>query len=174
VPGGRHEQHRFEALYRATYPDVFAYCRRRLPASDVSDTIADIYAVAWRKRDDFIGADSPLAWLYGVGFRVISSRYRSTKRRRRLSRRLATEPVASRPGVETIVAADAEVARAFDALAGLSAKDRELIRLAAFEELSYDQIATVMGLSRNAVRSSLFRARERLREAWESGKGDAP
>lgn len=166
------KQQRFEQLYRDTYPKVAAYCRRRLPADESDDAVAEIYAVAWRKADQFLGADSPLAWLYGVGFRVISSRYRSKKRRRLLTARLAREPERGSIDAGTSVATDDEVARAFAALVALSPKDQELIRLAVFEELSYEEIAEATGTSFGSVRSALFRARKRLQEAQDAEEGD--
>lgn len=172
MPDRGHREQRFEDLYRSTYPKVLAYCRRRLPADECDDATAEIYAVAWRKSDQFLGAESPLAWLYGVGFRIISGRYRATRRRRRLAALVGSET--ERGSIDagaTVVGAD-EVKRAFDALASLSPKDRELIRLAAFEELPYEEIAETTGTSLGSVRSALFRARKRLLEAHNAGEGD--
>jgi RNA polymerase sigma-70 factor (ECF subfamily) len=47
-------------------------------------------------------------------------------------------------------------------LAQLRVEDQELLRLAAWEELPHDQIATVLGISVNAVGIRLHRARNRL------------
>ena len=44
----------------------------------------------------------------------------------------------------------------------LSADDREILRLVAWEQLAREEIATAMGLSRPAVRLRLHRARTRL------------
>src|SRR5699024_1870713 len=51
-----------------------------------------------------------------------------------------------------------------EALQALSVDDRELVTLAAWEGLTAAQIGTVMGLSANAVRVRLHRARGRLRK----------
>ena len=64
-------------------------------------------------------------------------------------------------------ATDAEVLAAFAGLAQLSERDQELIRLAAFEELTYAEIAVATNSSASAVKSRLFRARGRLKEAIE-------
>jgi RNA polymerase sigma factor (sigma-70 family) len=42
-----------------------------------------------------------------------------------------------------------------------------VIRLAAFEELSYAEIGEVLGISAGAARSKLYRARKELKEAFE-------
>jgi RNA polymerase sigma factor (sigma-70 family) len=50
------------------------------------------------------------------------------------------------------------------ALSRLDDDDREVIMLREFEQLSYDEIAAVLHLPINTVRSRLFRARAALRE----------
>ncbi|MER6583715.1 sigma factor-like helix-turn-helix DNA-binding protein, partial [Nonomuraea sp. NPDC001023] len=45
---------------------------------------------------------------------------------------------------------------------GLSDDDRELLSLVAWEALDHGQIARVLGISRNAVRIRLYRARRRF------------
>ena len=54
---------------------------------------------------------------------------------------------------------DTPAARAFRAL---PEQDRELLSLVAWEELDTAQLATVLGISRNAVRIRLHRARKRF------------
>lgn len=49
------------------------------------------------------------------------------------------------------------------ALAGLNLTQRTVLLLSGWEELSDDQIATKMGKTNQAVRSQLFRARQRMR-----------
>jgi RNA polymerase sigma-70 factor (ECF subfamily) len=60
---------------------------------------------------------------------------------------------------ETSLPDESPTARAFRAL---PEQDRELLSLVAWEELDTAQIATVLGVSRNAVRIRLHRARKRF------------
>jgi RNA polymerase sigma-70 factor (ECF subfamily) len=46
----------------------------------------------------------------------------------------------------------------------LPAKEREVMMLSAFEELSSVEIATVLGVTESSVRSRLFRARNLMAE----------
>lgn len=55
-----------------------------------------------------------------------------------------------------------------EALANLEAMDREILLLREFEQLSYAEIAELLNLPVNAVRSRLFRARMALRELLSS------
>ncbi len=163
----------FNELYAATFTRVLAYCRRRCHhSSDADDAVAETYLVAWQKLDRARNADSTIAWLYAVAYRVLSNQRRSSSRGERLRTRLRDQP---RPELRTdpaeTVAADSEVALAFEALGQLSSREQELIRLAAFEELSYAEIATVTGMRIGAVRSGLYRARKRLEETAKRRTG---
>ena len=51
----------------------------------------------------------------------------------------------------------------------LSAADRELLRLVAWEELSHAEIAATLGVSVNAVAIRLHRARARFEQALVKG-----
>jgi len=54
------------------------------------------------------------------------------------------------------------------ALLSLLEKDREVIVLRDLNELSYDEISEILGLSLGTVKSRLFRAREKLKKSYES------
>ncbi|MFV1970340.1 MAG: RNA polymerase sigma factor [Acidimicrobiia bacterium] len=162
------DRERFEELYRSTYQDVVAYCRRRIPAADSEDVVAETYLVAWRRLDEVLSAEFPLAWLYAVAYRTISNQHRSTRRIMTLRKRLQGLPTSTVLPPDAIAEARADLVRSLASLERLSQKDRELIRLAALERLSYDEIAQVVGKSPAAVRSQLFRARVHLREVFDS------
>ena len=53
----------FAALYEQYLPAVSAYLRRRVERDDVDDLAADVFAVAWRKRDA-VAPGEELPWLY--------------------------------------------------------------------------------------------------------------
>jgi RNA polymerase sigma-70 factor (ECF subfamily) len=54
----------------------------------------------------------------------------------------------------------------------LSARDREILALRHFQELSYAQIARALAIPEGTVMSRLFHARARLRQALEPSFGD--
>jgi len=57
------------------------------------------------------------------------------------------------------------------AFALLSARDREILSLRHFDELSYQQIAEALAIPEGTVMSRLFHARRRLRDALEEAGG---
>jgi RNA polymerase sigma-70 factor, ECF subfamily len=149
---------RFSELYRRHHRAVWAYAVRRLPGgADAADVAAEVFAVAWRRRDELPAEPETLLWLYGTARRVVANANRAAGRRDRLTGRLAS----LRDSRETGALAEGhpEVLAALDRL---GPNEREAIRLAVWEDLAVQDIARVLGCSPNAVSLRLVRARKRL------------
>lgn len=147
---------RFRVLFERYHADVAAYVSRRAPASLAEDVVEETFLVAWRSLERVPG--DPLPWLYGVARRALANQLRGVQRRRRLIRRLASEPPA--PQSELLPALVS--ARLRDALLDLSDGEREALLLIAWEGLTPSQAARVVGCSGAAFRVRLHRARRRL------------
>ncbi|MEU1722850.1 RNA polymerase sigma factor [Nonomuraea sp. NPDC005692] len=157
---------RFTAVYNQAYGQITAYAVRRCDSpQDAADVVAETFTVAWRRVDELPESPEATLWLYGVARKVLANHHRGDNRRRERTAELDAE-LADRYGhsPETQVELDA-IGRAFRSL---SDDDRELLSLVAWEGLEREEIATALGLSRNAVRIRLHRARKRLSRALTS------
>ena len=144
--------------------DVRRYLYRRLvgaadPASTADELTADVLVIAWRRRAD-TPAGSELPWLYAVARRVLAN-YR---------RRPQDVLVADLGDLDAIDEADpADIATDNAALAdawrSLSPRDREVLRLVAWEGLTGSQLAAALGISEGGAAAALSRARSRFEEA---------
>ena len=155
------KEDQFRSVYERTFPAILNYVRRRLPPGEHSelDVTSEIFAVVWRRIEDVPAPPEDLLWIYGVARNSVARFHRDESRRLRLRTRIAAEP-ASRSdtgGAEEVN----ELVRS--AVARLPDTDREAIRLVHWEGLRHDEIATVLGLTPNAVELRLRRARARLR-----------
>jgi len=152
------ENARFAELWRDNYPPVLAYLARRAP-DQARDLAADVFTVAWRRLSDV--PEDPLPWLIGVARKVLANDRRAARRRSALRLRLATEraPLADDP------AARFDSPDLQQAWRSLSARDRELLALLAWEGLTPAQAALVLGCSEGALAVRLHRARARLARA---------
>src|SRR5688572_29000969 len=147
----------FRAVYDANYHRVLGYLLRRTACrEDAEDLLADTFLTAWRRLEEVPLADAR-SWLYGVAGNALANHRRGEQRRGRLASRLAA--TASSPHQAH---AEGELAWVAAAFTRLREEDRELLALAAWEELDPGEIATVLGCSRNAARIRLHRARRRL------------
>lgn len=152
---------RFTTLFQRHYPDVHAYCARRIGFSEADDVAAEVFATAWRRMDD-IATDSAESWLYGVARRILANRWRSMRRRSDLTRRIAgLAPALSETPEIQVMHADAH-GDVFRALKRMRASDREVLMLAAWEELSAPQIAEALAISTSAAEQRLHRAKVRF------------
>lgn len=153
---------RFEALYARHFGDVLAYTLRRAPRALAQDATADTFLVVWRRLDDV--PDNPLPWLLAVARKSLANQRRSAHREHVLRERLAAEPRQEAPDHELdgppIVAA----------LSCLRERDREVLMLAAWEELDSKQAGIVLGCSPTAYRLRLLRARKKLEHALEEAE----
>ena len=152
-------QDRFEELFGAHREAVLGYLRRRTDSGhDAADLLADTFLVAWRRLDDIPLDPQTRPWLYGVARRVLANHRRGEGRRHALATKLRDE-LTELDATDRSLPDDTPAARAFRALAE---QDRELLSLVAWEELDTAQVATVLGISRNAVRVRLHRARKQF------------
>lgn len=160
----------FAGIFDRHAPPLLSYCTRRLGRADAEDVLAETFRVAFETRDRFDPSrSSALPWLYGIAARLIMKQHRGQGRLRRAVDRLTVVSHARTevPFDDCLAEHDANtdllaaVGRAIDELAAI---DREVILLYAWEQLSYDEIAEVLGVPVGTVRSRLNRVRSALRE----------
>jgi RNA polymerase sigma-70 factor (ECF subfamily) len=156
------EDARFSELYERFSGPVRDFCRRRLASDLVDDAVAETFLTAWRRLDDVPAGDAALVWLYRVAYRVVGHQWRSTARRRRLEEKLRSIMRVSSSGADESVMQRAERALVLVAAERLRPSDAEVLRLAAWEQLSIVDIAVVLGIAPNAVKQRLHRARQNL------------
>lgn len=154
----------FEALFTAHTTAVYRYFGRRLSSGvggvvpDSEDLTAEVFATAWRRRDD-VPEGAELPWLYRTAGYVLANHRR--KMRPVLVADVPEEPDDVDP--QSLALGDDHVRRV---LGVLSPRDRRILLLNAWDGLTGDQLAEVLGVSRGGADAALSRARSRLRDAW--------
>ena len=145
----------FEALFLDTRAPLLGYLTRRAPAEDAADLLAEVYLVAWRRRDDLPTGGERRLWLFGAARRLLAEHHRVASRRSDAEREadLAHDPCGG----------DVDRGDAVrGALQSLAEVDRELITLTTWEGLSPAEAARVVGITAGTARVRLHRARARL------------
>jgi RNA polymerase sigma-70 factor, ECF subfamily len=146
----------FADVYTQYLPKVSAYLARRVERDAVEDLAADVFALAWRKRDA-VTAGEELPWLYRIAANLVANHRRKVASTEGFIRSL--RPADSAPAADDIVIADQNLAHAWKQL---RARDREVLALAVFEDLPIGTIAAALGVSTNAVSIRLHRAKKQL------------
>jgi RNA polymerase sigma-70 factor (ECF subfamily) len=152
-PIDRERAELFATIFEANYGRVHAYAARRVGADGADDVAAETMMIAWRRREALPAA--PLPWLYGIARNLVARQHHSATRRRALRRSLEFERAG--PGEEP--AGDPALAAAW---AALGPRDREVLALIAWEELSVHDAAAVLGVSAPVFSVRLHRARRRF------------
>lgn len=157
-------QIQFDELFRTHAAAVFAFARRRTSAEEADEVVSETFLVAWRRLTEV--PDEPRAWLLGVARNCLLNRARTDRRQRGVQARLVSiAPTgATTPTPAATPAIDAAL---LEALAGLPASERDALTLLAWDELTPDEAAEVLGCSRAALYVRLHRARRRLRRVLE-------
>ena len=160
---------RLGELYAEHSGRLFAYARRHGDAATAEDLVADAFEVALRRPGEVpLDPGAARAWLVGVVRKLAANRRRRDATQQEWWRAAVRDGWHHRgdASAEDVVAERDECLRA---LAELSESDREAVLLVAWEGLTPDQAATVLGLTANAFSVRLHRARKRLQAPPAAG-----
>jgi len=159
------ERRQVEELYRAHGRPLLAYLARCLGSpQQAEDLLHETFVQALARLDRLAAAVSPASWLFGIARHLAL-----TTRRRRRPMQALPEAVPAKSAEE-----DPRLEAMRAALARLPDVHREALELRLRHELSYEEIAEVLGVPLGTVRSRLHHAVRQLRaalsEASKSGR----
>jgi RNA polymerase sigma factor (sigma-70 family) len=164
----RQEPERFAEVFDRYHAEIHGYVSRRLGSSLADDVASETFLIAFsrRQRYDVAHADAR-PWLYGIASNLISRHRRAEARHyRALARSIVvdrfdgdTEPLAGRLDAKTMRGQLAA------ALVGIRDRDREVLLLVAWAQLSCKEAARALGIPAGTARSRLNRARKKTRAA---------
>lgn len=140
--------------------------------SDAEDLVQDAFVKAYRFYDRFEPGTNMKAWLFRILTNTFINKYRRSSRERKVLEGREAEPVGdgvmSRAAMRTLTDPISEAHRRIitaeiqEALDSLPEDYRMMIVLADVEELSYKEIATIVGCPIGTVMSRLHRARKKM------------
>jgi RNA polymerase sigma factor (sigma-70 family) len=152
---------------------IVSYCRCHLLDQEVAREVAqEVFLVAFENIPGFRGHSSIKTWLYGIAFKKCIEAERTRKRREAFVRdhqetigaRVHCDPP-SQP--EEILSHEMRRRRVWHALRRLRVYERELLVLRYLEDLTYDEIAGILNISRRTVERHLPRAEAKFFKAYE-------
>jgi RNA polymerase sigma factor (sigma-70 family) len=162
------EPERFAVIFDRHAGHIYAYVARRLGGQVADDLLAETFLAAFRARAryDLMRPDAR-PWLYGIATTLISQHRRAELRRFRLHEAITPESSERSHADRVVAQVAAQQLRAplAAALAGLSAADRDVLLLIAWEQLTYDEVSAALAIPVGTVRSRLNRARRKVRAA---------
>ncbi len=169
----------FGDLYERHARAVQSYCLwRTADLQGAEDATATVFLEAWRGRRGLeLTADSAASLLLGIANNVIRHQWRSQRRHRDALVRLqnVAPPLPTDLEGEAVARLDAiqQLRQGGEAIRRLPRREREVLSLLAWSDLSYKEIAAALELPLGTVRSRLARARERLGDAFPETISDS-
>lgn len=135
-------------------------------AADAEDAVQEAFLRVLRHRDSLDDVRDRRVWLIRIVWNIVLDRKRRAKTRPETDdvSELARVLPATGLTAEDRAAAAQHHARVLALVDRLPVKEREVLVLSAFEELSSVEIAAVLGVTESSVRSRLFRARNLMSE----------
>ena len=154
----------FRRFYETHLPKIYRFVFFRVGANRAlaEDLTSEIFIKALEHFDTYDERRSKSSWIFTIARNHLSNHYRSA------GRVVTDEDFESLPGaaddLEERFAAGEEEAQIIRGIAMLRPKDAELIRMKYLNELSYEEMASVLGRDKGALKVATFRAMQQLRE----------
>jgi RNA polymerase sigma-70 factor (ECF subfamily) len=150
----------FDELFQRYRNPIYSFFRRRLTnTSRAEDMAQEAFIVVLRGTERYESRAKFRTYLYAIALKLLWS-----ERRRELR-----EPQSAADGAEPRSKADSSAGIWIrEALAGLGADHREVLMLREYEQMSYQEIADLLTIPVNTVRSRLFRARAECKALLEA------
>lgn len=158
------DRERFAELFDRHYAAVHGFAARRLGRDAADDLAAETFARAFKARGKFdVQRADAAPWLFGIASNLMRMHARSEVRKLRAYARSGVDPLDDfAASADDRAVADARSRELLNAVAGLAKKNREVLLLHAWADLSFAQIAEALEIPEGTVRSRMHRARREL------------
>jgi RNA polymerase sigma-70 factor, ECF subfamily len=153
-----------QVLFARHHVRVFRFVVRLVRnETTAEDLISDVFLDVWRQAGRFEGRSAVTTWLLSIArFKALSAL------RRRPDEELDEETAGAieDPSDDPEVALEKKDKSAIirKCLMGLSAEHREIIDLVYYHEKSVEEVAEIVGIPENTVKTRMFYARKKLAE----------
>lgn len=164
----------FDQLFIAYYPGLLRYCKMLLPypSDEAEEALLDVFFKIWAQRKQLFIHSSLSAFLYTA----VKNRVQDYYRKRKL-KFYGLEGAAEREAVEPYLLPDQqlvykELKENIEQLICLLPERSQLVfRMNREDELTYEEIASLLNISINSVKTHMFRSIKFLKQAYHHSPG---
>jgi RNA polymerase sigma-70 factor (ECF subfamily) len=150
----------FEKLYELTSNKLFLYLYRWLQNRESAEDIhIEVYTIVWKNAERFQGKSKVTTWIFGIARNLalneLRKKYRETTS--------IYKPVKDE---NSSVDYDKFERKQYiqEALMKVSEKHREILDLVFFHEFNYSEIASLLEIPENTVKTRVYYAKAALKE----------
>lgn len=164
------DQSAFERLYGLYEKRVYQYvCTLIFDSALAEEVVGDTMLAVWRGAKSFARTSRLSTWIFGIARHKAMDALRHTSKHQRevnLDGALTIPDHQHSPSETVQQTQVGELTQ--QALATLSREHQEILRLAFFEELPYEEISVLLSIPTNTVKTRVYYAKQRLKDCLES------
>jgi len=158
----------FERLYPLYERRVFQYLMTLVHETGLAEElVVDTMLAVWNGAQRFNKGSRISTWIFGIARHKALDALRHAGRDRRSGRHVALDEAAEVPsqacGPEELTHQLSLQGVLGSAFRDLSPEHREILHLAFFEDLAYEEIASLLGLPVNTVKTRVYYAKQKLK-----------
>lgn len=168
----QNDEHAFSELYRVYQPGLRDFFRRYVHADTLADDLCqELFIKLWDNRRQLAGIRAFRPYLYVIARNLaLNSLKRIAVSQRAMGELLRHYPVQQEATEQTVI--DREYRMLLNqALARLPRRSREIFALCREQGKSYDEAASALGISRNAIKNHMVSTLKVLRSFAEKQLG---
>jgi RNA polymerase sigma-70 factor (ECF subfamily) len=161
-----------QVLFTRFHVRVYRFILRLVRNESLAeDLISEVFLDVWRQAGRFEGRSSASTWLLAIArFKALSALRRRPDQELDEDKAAAVEDPGDDPEVSIQKKDKGAVLR--QCLTALSPEHREIVDLVYYHEQSVEDVARIVGIPENTVKTRLFYARKRLSELLKAAGVD--
>ncbi len=150
----------FEELFELTSKKIFFYLYRLIQNKETAEDIhVEVYAAVWKNAAKFKGKSKVTTWMFGIARNLALNELRKKYN----ENQSIYQPVKDENSYKAYNKFDRQQ-YIQEALLKVSAKHREILDLAFFHDASYAEIAQLLAIPENTVKTRVYYAKAALKE----------
>lgn len=162
---------KIEEIYNQYSLTIYKYlfCLTKNP--DLSEELTqETFLAAIKKIDQFRGESKLSVWLCQIAKHLWYRELKKNKKYKNISFEEISEEISLKETTEEIIGQKEEKLKLFKDMQKLDKKAREVMYLRLIGNLTYDEIAEILGKTSTWARVTFFRAKQKIKEENQNGK----
>lgn len=159
---------RLEQEYENIQPKIYAFFYAKTANRDTAqDLCHDTFYEACKSIASFNGKSTVSTWIFAIANNILKKYYRKNKYQQSLIQKLAMVPEADIHSIEELAEIHEDMRRLLHHISRLDEYARELVMLRIYGELSFMEIAELLGKSENYTRVTFHRIKLKIQKEME-------
>ncbi len=159
------DEESFAKLFRCYAPRIFRFAMSYLnDRTHAEEVVQETMVAVWKSAKSYKEQSQVSSWILGIARNKALDHARARQREPEFLREKLDRRASARATPEQIITREAQIERMRAALERLSPEHREVMMLAFYNDLSYQEIAQILNCPEGTVKSRVYYAKEQLKK----------